>query len=137
MRALGFMLENAISSIRVTGLRREPRVDDVLEWSRGETGNLDLGANQLTFNDWSIPYDSIHDAVLNKEIMLFRKMQTLAIKSDAGEYMFTLHDPIEETNKIPFQIRVTEKKSFVGKLFLFAVVILLVDIAWNIFKASI
>lgn len=131
------MSENAISSIKVTGLRREPRVDEVLEWSRGETGNLKFGANQLEFNDWSIPFKSIHDAVLNKETVLFRKVRTLAIKSEAGEFMFTFHEPIKETTKFPFQIRITERKSFIGKLILFALVILLVDIIWNIFKASI
>ena len=124
-------------TIKVTALRVEPRIDNVKEWSRGETGNLDLGANQLTLDDWSVPYRSIQDAVLNTETMFFRKVQTLAIKSDAGEYMFTLHEPMEETSKLLFPVRITERKSPIGKLFLFGVVIFFVSIAWNIFKASI
>jgi hypothetical protein len=131
------MSTNSISSLSVTALRREPRVDGVLEWSRGEPGNLNIGTSRLTFNDWSIPYDSIYDAVLNKETMFFRKTQTLAIKSDEGEFMFSFHEPIEEVNEIPFQIRITERRSFIGKLFLFGFIMLLVNIAWNLLKAFI
>lgn len=129
------MSENAISPIKVTGLRREPRVDNVLEWSRGEIGNLDFGIEHVRFNDWSIPYSSIQDAVLNKEFMLFRKVQTLAIKSDDGEYMFTLHDLVDETRRFPFQLRITERRSFVGKVFLLAIIVFLVGIGWDILKA--
>ena len=135
-RALGFM-PNTISSYKVTGVRREPRVDGVLEWSRGENGELNFESNRVTFNDWSIPYTNVLDAVVNRESILFRKTQTLAIRSEDGQFMFYFHKPTEELRDIPFEIRVTEKRSFIGKLFLLMIILFLVNLVWNLLKTQI
>ena len=130
-------MSNTISTHKVTGVRREPRVDGVLEWSRGEDGDLTFESNRVTFNDWSIPYVNILDAVVNRETVLFKKTQTLAIRSEDGEFMFSFYKPEEELNEIPFEIRTTEKRSFIGKLFLLMIILFLVNLAWNLIKSQI
>ena len=130
-------MSKAISSHKVTGVRREPRLDGVLEWSRGEDGDLTFESNRVRFNDWSIPYTNILDAVLNRETILFRKTLTLAIRAEAGEFMFSFYEPKEELKDIPFEIRTTERRSFIGKLFLLMIILFLVNLAWNLLKVHI
>jgi len=127
----------ATSSYKVTGVRREPRVDGDLEWSRGENGDLSFESNQITFNDWSISYTNILDAVLNRATILFKKTQTLAIRSEDDEFMFSFYEPKAELNGVPFEIRTTERRSFIGRLFILMIILFLINLAWNLWKAHI
>ena len=49
--------------------------------------------------------------------------------------MFSLLENIEGSYNFPFKVRVTEKKSFIGKLVIFAIAILLInvviDVVWG------
>ena len=120
--------------LTVTGLRLEPRVDDVLEWSRGELGELTLGPDEATFKDWSIPYAAISEAALNTERMLFKRVQCLAIDAETGKYIFTLHNPIATADDFPFSVRTTERRSAIGKLILVGTIFFLAKIAWDVLK---
>lgn len=52
-------------TLTVSGQRLEPRLDGVVEWLRGELGELTSGPEEVTFKDWSVPYAAVTDAVLN------------------------------------------------------------------------
>jgi hypothetical protein len=60
----------------------------------------------------------------------------LAIDAETGKYMFHLQKPIEAADEFPFSIRITERRSAFGKLVLFAVVLFLLKMAWDVFKSS-
>ena len=122
--------------LMVTGQRLEPRLDNVVEWSRGELGELEFGPQSATFKDWSIPYPAIRDAVINTERILFKKVQCLAIDAETGKYIFTLQEPIEAADEFPFSIRVTERRSAVGQFALFAALFFLSKCAWDVLKSS-
>lgn len=124
------------SSLTVTGIRLEPRVDDVVEWSRGEDGELEFGPDTVTFMGWSVPYVLIQDAVLNSERMYLRKVQCLALKAETGQYMFTLHQPIATANDFPFPVRVTERRTLVGKWVFLGVAVFILKLTWDILRAT-
>lgn len=121
------------TNLTVTGQRLEPRIDGVVEWSRGEIGELELGLDSAMFKDWLIPYVAIDDAVLNTERLLLKKVQCLAIEAETGRYMFILHKPIEPAHEFPFPVRITERRSAYGKLLLFASVLFLLKVAFDVF----
>lgn len=119
--------------LTVSGQRLEPRLDGVVEWSRGELGELTFGPEEATFKDWSIPYEAISDAVLNTERILLKEVQSLAIDAETGKYLFTLHTPLAQAADFPFSVRITEQRSTLGKLVLFGIVLALAKLLWDFF----
>ena len=122
------------ASIHATGSRLEPRIDNVVEWSYPIEGELEIHEGSARFGDWVIPNNEVSDAVLNTERFLFKRRQTLLIESDGQKYVFGFYDPIDVDFEFPFAVRVTEKRSFVGKLLLFAVAAFLLGITWELVK---
>ena len=102
--------------LRTFGMRREPRVDGVLEWSRSEEGSIEFEGEITKFGDWIIHNNEIENAVLNTEKLLWNSTQSLAIRSESGEYLFVLSEPVNETYQFPFPTSFTYSSSFFGKL---------------------
>ncbi len=120
--------------IHSTGSRLEPRIDNVVEWSYPIEGELEINENNAKFGEWIIPKDEVSDAVLNTERFMFKKRQTLLIESDGLKYVFGFFDPINGDFVFPFEVRITERRSFIGKLMLFAIVVFFVGITWELVK---
>ena len=104
----------------------------MVEWSYPVKGDLALYPNEARFENWVIPRAQVIDAALNTERLLFKKRQSLLVDCGESKYMFGLYNSIDSDIEFPFQVRVTEKRSFVGKLILFGVVIFLINISWQI-----
>lgn len=124
-------------SIQSTGSRLEPGTDNLEEWSFPREGTLELDEDSTRFGDWVIPNTKITAAVLNSERFLVMKRQTLLIKCDEGKYIFGFNNPVENDFIFPFDVRITERRSFIGKLMLFAIAIFLLNILWQILKYTV
>jgi hypothetical protein len=121
-------------SILSTGSRQEPGIDNVAEWSFPKEGNLEQDENNTLFGDWVIPNTQITEAVLNSENLFIKKRQTLLINCEKTKYVFGFYKPVENDFIFPFEVRVTKRRSFIGKLVLFAVAVLLLSSLWQLFR---
>jgi hypothetical protein len=118
--------------LNVFGMRQEPRIDGVLEWSRPVEGEIVFETGVTKFNDWSISNKEITNAVLNSEKYFFKHTQSLAIESESGKYMFALAEPADNTYKFPFPVTFTNSVSPIGKLFRIVAIFGLVYIAYYV-----
>ena len=80
------------------------------------TGELAFLDHELSFEDWSIPYESITRAVLNMDRHMFAKMYTLLIQSRSGDYLFQLASDELWKKGVPFPYQRTETRKMVGLL---------------------
>ena len=106
-----------MNTLRAFGMRKEPRVDGVLEWSRSEEGQLEFEYESTKFGDWIIRHSDIEHAVLNSERLWFRPTQTLAISAGEDHYLFALAERVDRDYSFPFPVTFTNTGSFLGKLF--------------------
>jgi len=125
------------ASIHSTGSRLEPRIDNVVEWSFPKEGDLVIDENSTRFGDWVIPNALIGEAVLNSERLIIKKRQTLLINCDGAKYAFGFYTPVGSDFAFPFEVRVTDKRSFIGKLILFAVAIFVINLFWQLIKYTV
>ncbi len=119
-------------SIAVTGSRLEPRIDQAIEWSFPEKGSLVIQKDVTQFQDWVIPNSEIKDAVLNNERLIFKNRQSLLLDCGRDKYVFGLISNIEQDTNFPFDVRVTKKRSFMGKLMLFGIAIFVFNVVLDI-----
>ena len=126
------MAKDSISTVPVTAIRTEPRFDGLVEWSSSVVGDLEVGARDLIFKDWVIPFENIQDAVLNKEVFFWRKVVTLAVNSESCKYVFTIRESTVNEEIFPFPVRITRRKSPMGKAVLIAAALGIANIVWGL-----
>ena len=122
--------------LQVFGMRQEPRIDGVLEWSRPVEGEIVFEGGITKFSNWSISNREIKNAVLNSERYFLRRTQTLAIESESGKYMFMLAEPVDNTYDFPFPVTFIQSVSYIGKIFRIAAIIGLIYIAFLVIQAG-
>ena len=120
----------------VFGMRQEPRIDGVLEWSRPIEGEIVFEADITSFSDWSIFNGDVKNAVLNSEKYFLRRAQTLAIESESGKYMFMLAKPVGNNHEFPFPVTITQSISPIGKIFRVVAVSGLIYIAYLLIQGG-
>jgi hypothetical protein len=120
--------------LQVFGMRQEPRIDGVLEWSRSVEGEIVFESDFTKFGDWTISNDEIKNAVLNSERYFWRRSQSLAIESGSGKYMFMLAVPVDNTYNFPFPVFFTHSVSYIGKIFRLVEIFGLIYIAFLIWS---
>ena len=116
-------------------MRKEPRIDGVLEWSRSEEGTLEFESEVTRFGDWLIYNSEIDNAVLNSERLWFRSTLTLAISSGPDHYLFALVEHVDRNYQFPFPVTFTNTNSFLGKLINLIMLLLgiyLVFLMWSL-----
>ena len=124
-------------SIHSTGSRLEPRLDKVIEWSFPKEGELVINADNLRFGEWIIPNTKITDAVLNSERLFIKKRQTLLINCEGAKYSFGFYNLVGGDVVFPFEVRITERRSLMGKLVLIAIAVVLFNVAWQLIKYTV
>ena len=68
----------------------EPRIDQVVEWSRSKKDKLEIDDYGICFGEWTIPREMVKDAVLNTERIVIKKRQSLLVDCGEGKYIFGL-----------------------------------------------
>lgn len=121
--------------LHVTGMRQEPRLDGVIDWSYPTEGHLEIGLKSCRFGDWLIDNQSVDEAVVNTESMFFRKNQQLVIRAGSDKYMFGLFEPIDNSYQFPFNVQFTRSRSFAGKIVLIGTVIICISLGLVILNA--
>ena len=101
--------------IQASGISQGIRFDGVIEWSRPVEDEIQFGSNKIKFHDWIIPYDEIKGAVLNSERYFSKPVQSLAIESESGKFLFTFVHQIDENFEFPFNVTITSSRSYFGK----------------------
>lgn len=92
---------------KVSCAKLEINPDGSQNWSQPELGFLSIGDHELSFENWTIPYSNIENAILNRHKSIFTKHYSLLLETKIGSYLFNL-DNSEVWENLPFEYERTE-----------------------------